>query len=53
MPSMASPAWGRSDVLLIEADGKALLAENGITIPPGKVVTDAVPLLSGEGPWMV
>jgi succinyl-CoA synthetase beta subunit len=42
-------------MLLIEADGKALLAEHGIAIPPGLVVTDAdqVTELPGAGPWMV
>jgi succinyl-CoA synthetase beta subunit len=40
-------------VLLTEADGKALFAEYGIPIPAGVVVMDAVPALSGDGPWMV
>jgi succinyl-CoA synthetase beta subunit len=40
-------------VLLIEADGKALFAEHGIPVPAGVVVTDAVPPLPGDGPWMV
>jgi succinyl-CoA synthetase beta subunit len=50
---MASWAWERSDVLLIEADGKALLSEYGIPVPQGLMVTGAVPPLPGEGPWMV
>jgi succinyl-CoA synthetase beta subunit len=40
-------------MLLIEADGKALFAEQGIPVPAGVVVTDVVPPLSGDGPWMV
>ena len=40
-------------MMLIEADGKALFAEQGIAVPPGVVVTDVVPTLPGEGPWMV
>jgi succinyl-CoA synthetase beta subunit len=40
-------------VLLIEADGKTLFAEQGIPIPEGIVVTDTVPALPGAGPWMV
>ena len=40
-------------MLLIEADGKALFAEQGIPVPAGVVVTDAVPALPGDGPWMV
>jgi succinyl-CoA synthetase beta subunit len=40
-------------VLLIEADGKALFAERGIPVLPGVVVTDVVPPLPGDGPWMV
>jgi succinyl-CoA synthetase beta subunit len=40
-------------VLLIEADGKTLLAEQGIAVPAGVVVTDAVAALPGDGPWMV
>jgi succinyl-CoA synthetase beta subunit len=41
-------------VLLIEADGKVLLAEHGVAVPPGTLVTDATsggP--HGDGPWMV
>src|ERR1700733_12472852 len=45
--------WGRSDMLLIEADGKALFVECGIPVPVGVVVTDVVPALVGDGPWMV
>src|SRR4051794_35390260 len=50
---MASWVWERSDMLLVEADGKALLAEHGIRVPPGIVVTGTVPALPGDGPWMV
>jgi succinyl-CoA synthetase beta subunit len=49
----ASWAWGLFDMLLIEADGKTLLAEQNIPIPAGIVVTDVVPPLPGDGPWMV
>jgi succinyl-CoA synthetase beta subunit len=40
-------------VLLIEADGKALLAEHGVAVPEGVLVTDIQVELSGTGPWMV
>ena len=41
-------------MLLIEADGKALLAEHGIAVPDGALVTEAPSAtLPGEGPWMV
>jgi succinyl-CoA synthetase beta subunit len=42
-------------VLLIEADGKALLAEHGVLVPQGMLVTDAAAIgaLPGAGPWMV
>jgi succinyl-CoA synthetase beta subunit len=40
-------------MLLIEADGKALFAEYGIAVPAGVVVTDVLPVLPGDGPWMV
>jgi succinyl-CoA synthetase beta subunit len=41
-------------VLLIEADGKALLAEHGVAVPDGVLVTDAtIGDLPGEGPWIV
>jgi succinyl-CoA synthetase beta subunit len=41
-------------VLLIEADGKALLAEHGVTVPEGVLVADAtIGDLPGEGPWIV
>jgi succinyl-CoA synthetase beta subunit len=40
-------------MLLIEADGKALFAEQGIPVPAGVVVTDVVTALPGDGPWMV
>jgi succinyl-CoA synthetase beta subunit len=53
MSLMESWVWGRSDVLLIEADGKALFAEQGIQVPESIVVTDGVPKLPGAGPWMV
>jgi succinyl-CoA synthetase beta subunit len=53
MSRTASWAWGRSDVLLIEADGKALFVEHGIPVPMGVVVTGVVPKLPNDGPWMV
>jgi succinyl-CoA synthetase beta subunit len=42
-------------MLLIEADGKALLAEHGIAIPAGYVVTaaDVIAPPPDAGPWMV
>jgi succinyl-CoA synthetase beta subunit len=41
-------------VLLLEADGKALLAKYGVAIPEGVLVSDAaIGDLPGEGPWMV
>ena len=42
-------------MLLIEADGKTLLAEHGVAIPAGVLVTnpDDIGALPGEGPWMV
>ncbi|WP_428485995.1 ATP-grasp domain-containing protein [Rhodopila sp.] len=40
-------------MLLIEADGKALLAAAGIPVPLGVVVTAELPALPGAGPWMV
>lgn len=42
-------------MLLIEADGKKLLAEHGVTIPAGVLITDAsaIGTLPGEGAWMV
>jgi succinyl-CoA synthetase beta subunit len=41
-------------VLLIEADGKALLAEHGIMVPESVLCTDvSVGDLPGEGPWIV
>jgi len=42
-------------MLLIEADGKALLAEHGIAIPAGQMVTVADMLAppAVAGPWMV
>jgi succinyl-CoA synthetase beta subunit len=41
-------------VLLIEADGKALLAEYGVAVPDGVLVADATfGSLPGEGPWIV
>jgi succinyl-CoA synthetase beta subunit len=44
-----------TDVLLIEADGKALLAEYAVTVPPAMLVTEAQAIgpLPGTGPWMV
>src|ERR1700756_5074896 len=50
----ASSGWEHIDVLLIEADGKALLAEHGIAVPDSVLVTDtAIGDLPGEGPWIV
>ncbi len=42
-------------MLLIEADGKALLEEHGVTVPDGLLVTSAATIgeLPGTGPWMV
>jgi succinyl-CoA synthetase beta subunit len=41
-------------VLLIEADGKALLAEHGVTVPTSVLVTEgSIGDLPGEGPWIV
>jgi succinyl-CoA synthetase alpha subunit/succinyl-CoA synthetase beta subunit len=41
-------------VLLIEADGKALLAEHGVAVPAGTIVTDAtISALISDGAWMV
>ena len=42
-----------NSVLLIEADGKALLRDAGIAIPDGVVVSDAAAALPVAGPWMV
>jgi succinyl-CoA synthetase beta subunit len=53
MSRTVSWAWERFDVLLIETDGKTLFAEHGIPVPAGVVVTDVVPSLPGDGPWMV
>ena len=42
-------------MLLIEADGKALLRGVGIATPDGVVISqaEALPTLPGSGPWMV
>ena len=40
-------------MLLIEADGKALLAEHGLAIPAGVLVTALPVECAGAGPWMV
>jgi succinyl-CoA synthetase beta subunit len=41
-------------VLLIEADGKALLAEHGVVVPDGILVADSMTGdVPGDGPWMV
>src|SRR5262245_53136757 len=40
-------------MLLIEADGKALLRSAGIAIPEGQIATGDAPPLAGAGPWMV
>jgi succinyl-CoA synthetase beta subunit len=50
----AFSASGPTDVLLIEADGKALLAQHGVAVPAGMLVTNAtIGDTPGEGPWMV
>lgn len=53
MSPMGFSAWGRSEVLLIEADGKTLLASHGIPVPKGVVVTDAAASVAIDGPWIV
>ena len=53
MSRTASWVWERFDVMLIEADGKALFAEYDIPVPAGVVVTGVMPPLPGDGPWMV
>jgi succinyl-CoA synthetase beta subunit len=42
-------------MLLIEADGKALFAEQGIAVPAGRLVTaaDVIAPPADNGPWMV
>ena len=41
-------------MLLIEADGKTLLAQHGVAVPACVLVTDATTGgMPGEGPWMV
>lgn len=40
-------------MLLIEADGKALLAEHGIAVPDGVLVSDVTIGDLPEGPWIV
>ncbi len=40
-------------MLLIEADGKALLRQAGITVPAATETSTTVTTLSGDGPWMV
>ena len=40
-------------MLLIETDGKALLAEHGIAVPEGVLVTDTAIGDIPEGPWIV
>ena len=40
-------------MLLIEADGKALLRSCGIATPEGVIVADTPPALAGAGPWIV
>ncbi len=43
-----------TDVLLIEADGKELLAEYGVAVPEAMVATGAaIADRPGDGPWMV
>lgn len=40
-------------MLLIEADGKALLSSFGVPVPAGVLATDATAQPPGQGPWMV
>src|SRR5690242_6002210 len=40
-------------MLLIEADGKALIAEHGIAVPAGVLVADATTVPPGDGPRVV
>ena len=40
-------------MLLVEADGKALLRASGIAVPEGVVAAETAPALPGAGPWMV
>ena len=40
-------------MLLIEADGKALLAEHGVAVPDGALAMSAGVDCPGAGPWMV
>jgi succinyl-CoA synthetase beta subunit len=40
-------------MLLVEADGKALLRAAGIAIPEATLAASAGPALPGSGPWMV
>jgi succinyl-CoA synthetase beta subunit len=40
-------------VLLIEADGKALLAEHGVAVPAGTLAMTAGVEFPGAGPWIV
>jgi succinyl-CoA synthetase beta subunit len=49
----AFSAWEPTDVLLIEADGKMLLAQHGVAVPAGALVTAAPGAYPGAGPWMV
>lgn len=51
--SRASWDWEHFDVLLIEADGKALLQGQGITVPNGIETASKVSSLDGTGPWIV
>jgi succinyl-CoA synthetase beta subunit len=46
-------AWEPIDVLLIEADGKALLMHHGVTIPEGALVAGPRDAYPETGPWMV
>ncbi|HVY16880.1 MAG TPA: ATP-grasp domain-containing protein [Rhodopila sp.] len=40
-------------MLLVEADGKALLRSKGIPVPDGIETATAAPDLAGKGPWIV
>ena len=40
-------------MLLVEADGKALLRASGIAIPESVLAAETAPALAGTGPWVV
>ena len=50
----ASSAWEPTDMLLVEADGKALFREHGIPVPHGlEISVPGTPDMPGSGPWIV